>query len=194
MTTFITPTDWKSATWWQNRSVEERLFHARFPKRYGDTDSGLNPEVQRWAAGYQPGDSLLLYGASGVGKTTTAVTALTTLINAGKVSGRFVSADTYIEMLKDQFGGSDNLLPEMYSTPYLVKYIQGVFDVVIVDGLGQERETEFAIHEIGSLLRRRFDDMRSTVITTTLSPMNLIRRYGERVSGVVNAMTVVRVA
>jgi DNA replication protein DnaC len=129
-----------------------------------------------------------------VGKTTTAVTALTTLINKQQVSGRFVSADTYIEMLKDQFGGSDNLLPEMYSTPYLVKYIQGVFDVVIVDGLGQERETEFAIHEIGSLLRRRFDDMRSTVITTTLSPMNLIRRYGERVSGVVNAMTVVRVA
>lgn len=195
MTNFITPTDWKSATWWQNRSVEERLFHAKFPKRYGEVPfPQLNPEVWRWVSEYQPGDSLLLHGASGTGKTTTVVNALTSLINKQQVSGRFVSADTYIEMLKDQFGGSDNLLPEMYSTPYLVKYIQGVFDVVILDGLGQERETEFAIHEIGSLVRRRFDDMRSTIITTTLTPMNLIRRYGERVSGVVNAMTTVRVA
>ena len=194
MPTFQTPTDWKSTAWWQNRSVEERLYHARFPKRYADANVPLTGDLRKMVMQYQPGDSLLLYGSSGTGKTASAATVLASLIKNFGLSGRFVSSDTYIEMLKDQFGGSDNLLPEMYSTPYLVKYLQGVFDVVLLDGLGQERETEFSVHEIGSLLRRRHDDMRSTIITTTLTPMTLIRRYGDRVSGVINAMTAVRLA
>jgi hypothetical protein len=95
-------------------------------------------------------------------------------------------------MLKDQFGDSDNLLPSMYSSPYLVKYLQGVFDVVVLDGAGQERETEFASHELGSLLRRRHDDMRTTIITSSLSVLDFTKRYGDRVKSIVNDMSVIR--
>jgi DNA replication protein DnaC len=73
----------------------------------------------------------------------------------------------------------------MYSSPYLVKYIQGVFDILLLDGVGQERETDFSIHEIGSLIRRRYEDMRTTIITTTLGTTDFTRRYGERVKSAV---------
>jgi DNA replication protein DnaC len=81
----------------------------------------------------------------------------------------------------------------MYSMPYLLRYIQGVFDVVMLDGVGQERETEFSCHEIGSLIRRRYEDSRSMIITTSLSPMDFTRRYGDRVKVAITEMTQIRI-
>lgn len=192
---FQTPTDWKSAAWWRNRPVEERLFHAKIPKRFSQipTESVQVPaQVVKWLQTFEPGSSLFIHGKSGVGKTVLAQLVLQELI-ADTASGRFVTADRYIEMLKDQFD-NDNLLPEMYSSPYLIKYIQGTFDVVLLDGVGQERETEFATHEIGSLIRRRHEDMRTTIVTTTLGVTDFTRRYGERVTSAVVEMEKVKVA
>jgi DNA replication protein DnaC len=189
--TFPTPTDWKSAVWWRNRSVEERLFHAKIPPRFkGDIE--LPDEICSWLVDYEPGSNLFIYGKSGAGKTAMAQSVLSQLIRGG-ASGRFTSSDRYIEMLKDQFD-SENVLPEMYSSPYLVKYIKGVFDVVLVDGVGQERETEFSTHEIGSLIRRRYDDVNTVIVTTTLSPIDFVRRYGDRVKSAVMDMTQVKVS
>lgn len=192
MTTFQAPLEWKSANWWRNRSFDERLFHAKIPKRLKSiTPEGLPPAVEKWLDFYEPGSSLYIHGKTGTGKSVLAKHLLELLLKKNAMSGRFVSSDGYIEMLKDQFD-NDNTLPDMYSMPYLVKYIQGVFDVVVVDGAGQERETEFANHEIGSLLRRRYEDMRSVIITTELGTIDFIRRYGDRVKSAINDMHVVR--
>lgn len=188
---FQTPTDWKSAAWWRNRPVEERLFHAKIPARF-KTVVELTDEICEWVTNYEPGNNLFIYGKSGSGKTVMAQAVLRQLISAGS-SGRFISADRYIEMLKDQFD-NENSLPEMYSSPYLVKYIQGVFDAVLLDGVGQERETEFSIHEIGSLIRRRYDDMKTVIVTTTLSSMDFNRRYGDRVKSAVMDMAQIKVS
>lgn len=192
---FQTPTDWKSAAWWRNRPAEERLFHAKIPKRFSQipTESISVPsQVVKWLQTFEPGSSLFIHGKSGVGKTVLAQLVLQELVT-DTASGRFVTADRYIEMLKDQFD-NDNLLPEMYSSPYLIKYIQGTFDVVLLDGVGQERETDFATHEIGSLIRRRHEDMRTTIVTTTLGVTDFTRRYGERVTSAVVEMEKVKVA
>ena len=191
MTTFQVPTDWKSAKWWSNRSVEERLFHAKFPKRFANIEATLDDELSDWCECFAAGDSLFITGPSGVGKTVAACLLLREIITGDDLSGRFVAADIYIEMLKDQFD-NDNLLPEMYSSPYLIKYIQGVFDVVVLDGVGQERSTEFSTHELGSLIRRRHNDMRSMIITTSLSVTDFTRRYGDRVKSAVADMVVYR--
>ena len=182
---FQTPTDWKSAAWWRNRSPEERVFHAKVPPRfYNVEDIVVTSNISKWIANYKPGDSLIIHGKSGTGKTTIAQAILRELILSHQLSGRFVTSDRYIEMLKDQFD-NENVLPSMYSSPYLIKYIQGVFDIVLLDGVGQERETDFSIHEIGSLIRRRYEDMRTTIITTTLGTTDFTRRYGERVKSAV---------
>lgn len=190
--TFQIPTEWKSAAWWRNRSVDERLFHAKIPQRFRSIEADIPPMAAHWANNYEEGQSLFIHGKPGTGKTVIAQAVLKLLIAKGN-SGRFVSSDQYIEMLKDQFD-NDNVLPEMYSSPHLVKYIQGVFDIVLLDGVGQERETEFSVHEIGSLIRRRYENMRSVIVTTTLGVTDFNRRYGDRVKSAVLDMVEVRVS
>lgn len=189
---FQTPTDWKSAAWWKNRSGDERLFHAKIPARFKDVEVELPTLAAGWLNTYEPGQSLFIHGKPGTGKTVIAQAALRHLITNGE-SGRFVSAEQYIEMLKDQFD-NENLLPEMYSSPYLIKYIQGVFDVVLLDGVGQERETDFATHEIGSLIRRRYENVKSVIITTTLGVTDFNRRYGDRIKSAVLDMAEIKVS
>lgn len=198
---YTIPTDWKSVNWWRNRSVGERLFHTKIPNRWLSMelhdlaiDSESLQEVIKWVKNYQPGSNLFLYGRTGTGKSVTGQAVMKELVTHHPLSGRFVSSERYIEMLKDTFESDSGLLPEMYSMPYLLKYIQGVFDIVVLDGVGQERETDFSIHEIGSLIRRRYEDSRSTIITTSLAPMDFIRRYGERVKVAVMDMDKVKVA
>lgn len=197
---FAIPTDWKSANWWRNRSLEERLFHTKIPNRWlsmslGELQIDSDPllQVMNWARDYQPGNNLFLYGKTGSGKSVTGQAVMKELLSTHPLSGRFVSSERYIEMLKDTFESDSGLLPEMYSMPYLLKYIQGVFDIVVLDGAGQERETEYAVHEIGSLIRRRYEDSRSTIITTSLAPMDFIRRYGERVKVAIMDMEKIKV-
>ena len=198
---YTIPTDWKSANWWRNRPNNERLFHTKIPNRWLDIhladleiDSGSLQEIIKWADGFKPGSNLFLYGRTGTGKTVTGQAVLRDLVIGHNLSGRFVSSERYIEMLKDTFESDSGLLPEMYSMPYLLKYIQGVFDVVMLDGVGQERETEYSTHEVGSLIRRRYEDSRTTIITTSLAPMDFIRRYGERVKVAVMDMEKIKVA
>lgn len=190
--TYQIPTEWKSAAWWRNRSADERLFHAKIPQRFRSLEADIPSVAAHWVNTYEEGQSLFVHGKPGTGKTVIAQAVMKLLITNGH-SGRFVSSDQYIEMLKDQFD-NDNVLPEMYSSPHLVKYIQGVFDVVLLDGVGQERETEFSVHEIGSLIRRRYENMRSVIITTTLGVTDFNRRYGDRVKSAVLDMVEVRVA
>jgi DNA replication protein DnaC len=189
---FPVPTDWKSERWWNNRSTEERLFHLRIPKKWSSQQIELPRTVANWVKTYEYGKSLYLHGPSGSGKTAIAQCAIKQLVSTHHLSGRFVSSETYIEMLKDSFEG-DGSLPEMYSSPHLLKYIRGVYSVLLLDGVGNERETDFSVHEIGSLIRKRDEDMRSTIITTTIGVTDFIRRYGERVSGCINEMSIIKI-
>jgi DNA replication protein DnaC len=171
--------EWHSAVWWRNRSAEERVGNLHIPRRLLraiDADARTK-NVHEW----EPGQNLLIVGPRQIGKSTNAARILHSTVASDKVSGRWVDADEYVEMLKDSFS-NDGLLPEMYSSPHLIKYIKGVFDIVVIDGLGDERQTDFAVHELGTLIRQRHDRDLSTIITSSLSPKNIASKYGNRVS------------
>jgi DNA replication protein DnaC len=173
---YSTPIEWKSEAWWRNRSKDERLFHMHIPKRIRDNMDGWhhcphNKELP----------NLFIQGPSGCGKSLIAASTLKHLVSDHGCSGRWVEADDYIEMLKDSFD-SNGVLPEMYSSPHLIKYIKGVFDVVVIDGLGEERLTEFASHELGSIIRKRYDKQKATIITSRLSIQDIKNRYGSRLA------------
>lgn len=200
MATYDIPSEWKAQGWWRNRSTEERLFHLHVPRRwrdvqFGDLELPTNTIDQAldWIKGYQPGDSLYIYGRSGGGKTIMAQAMLKRLVGEDKLSGRFISSERYIDMLHDSFD-NDNELPEMYSSRHLLKYIQGVFDIIVLDGVGQERDTEFTRHEVGSLIRRRYEDERSIIVTTSLSQMDFVRRYGDRVKSSISDIPTIKVS
>lgn len=198
MTISAPPTEWKSARWWQNRCLEERLEWANFPPRWRTAKyepSLISDKAFANISKFVNGESngLFIHGPSGSGKTPVAVSILRDMLTTQKISGRFVTGERYVEMVKDQFD-NDNELPEMYSMPHIVKYLKGVFDIVVLDAVGQERSTEFSQHEIGSLIRRRNEDLRKTIITTHLSPTEFLRRYGDRVATVLEDMTITTVA
>jgi DNA replication protein DnaC len=194
---FDTPTDWKSTNWWRNRSLDERLFHAKIPSRYADHPAGSPfPSTVDLLRTYERGKDYLFCGPSGSGKTTIAISLMYGILTMpdAKYSARFVDADDYVEMIKDSFSTADGKLSYEYSSPYLLKYIKGVWDVLILDGLGNERQTEFARHEIGSLLRHRYDHKLTTIITSTMGLTDIIAKYGDRVSSPVIAMKQVNCA
>ncbi len=179
------PIDWQSAAWWRNLPMLDRMGFTKIPKRIAEQAASRNTQLthslESFVVNWQPGDSIYIQGPSGSGKSTQAAMALIRLVESQKASGRWVDPDRYIDMLKDSFD-NDGLLPSEYGSPYTVKNIKAVFDVLVIDGLGEERLTEFAAHEIGSLIRTRFDNMRTTIITSRLSMDDIKRRYSERLA------------
>lgn len=179
------PIEWKSAAWWRNQQMLDRMGFTKIPKRIaeqaGARNTEMTPAIESFVKDWEPGACLYIQGPSGSGKSTQAAMALIRLIEHNQASGRWVDPDRYIDMLKDSFDNG-GLLPSEYGSPYTVKNIKAVFDIVVLDGLGEERLTEFAAHEIGSLIRTRFDNLRTTIITSRLSIEDIKRRYSERLS------------
>lgn len=174
------PLEWRSEIWWRNRPVEERLGWLHLPPRIEHSMATLSHPID-WATKWQHGDNLFIYGKTNTGKSVLAAQMLKSLVEYLPVSGRWIEADTYIQMLKDSFD-SDGHLGEEYSSPYTIKNVKGVFDILVIDGLGDERLTEFAAHEMGSLIRGRYDRLKSTIITSRLSIGDIANRYGERLA------------
>lgn len=176
------PLEWKSPQWWRNQPVENRLEFIRAPKRLREFTTSAIPD---WpidmVEDFEVGKSYLLTGRAGGGKSIQAYMAACELVRTYQVSARFISAEQYIEMLKDSFD-NDGLLPIEYSSPYTIKNIKGVFDIVVLDGLGDERLTDFAAHEMGTLIRTRYDKMLTTIVTTRLTMPEVRARYGERLA------------
>lgn len=175
------PIDWRSPAWWRNLPEDDRLGFMKIPKRIKQQALDASLSDSGFLSGWEPGVNLYIQGPSGSGKSTKAAWLLHELVSNHQVSGRWVDPDRYIDMLKDSFD-NDGLLPVEYGSPYTVKNIKAVFDVVVLDGLGEERLTDFAAHEIGSLIRNRFDNMRTTIITSRLSIEDIKRRYSERLA------------
>jgi DNA replication protein DnaC len=90
-------------------------------------------------------------------------------------SARWVAAEHYISMYKDEWDDSDNqgrLWREL-------KYILKGYDVVVIDGLGEEPNTDFERKVLASLVRTRVEHELTTIITTPLNSVELAD-YGSR--------------
>lgn len=179
---YETPTDWKSEVWWRNRPLQERLWHIHPPKYL--LSCGLEPVSAPTAP-----DNYYVHGDHSFVKSKLAKQLIHNLVSFD-MSGRWIEADDYIEMLKDSFDDGGGL-PIEYSTPYLIKYIKGVFDVIVLDGLGEERLTEFAQHEIGTLVKKRFERGKLTIITSALHMDEAKHRY-KRLAPILSEFTLIQ--
>ena len=192
-------TEWRSNKYWRNRPVDERVKNLRIPARYvGKTLKGFDVEVgdkeafnainvwfTRLEENLSEGMGLYIYGSTGVGKTHLAQALLTRIVQNHELSGIFITADRYIDMVYDEMR-NDGELPEPYSDPNLLKYMRRIFDVMVLDGLGSERATtEFARNAISALIDNRYEEKLITVITSNLPPNELARTYGKRINSIV---------
>jgi DNA replication protein DnaC len=131
---------------------------------------------------------LLLWGPYGTGKTGLAVAALGervrvhTEATGASPGARFITVPDMLARLRHSYarearerdgsgaGPSEReLLDDLSGAPLLV-----------LDDLGAERATDWAVEQLFGVLNRRHDWHRQTVLTSNLSPRQLAQHAGER--------------
>lgn len=104
------------------------------------------------------GWSFVLYGKVGAGKTYQAVA----ILGHQKGSGLFVDCAVAVELMKQEFDGHEG-----------PRLIQRMIDctTLVLDDFGAERlDSEFARDAFATVIRARYNEMRTTIITTNLDP------------------------
>jgi DNA replication protein DnaC len=164
--------------------AQERVFRdAEIPERFRSYDldtfpieNGTGPLVARlraWSAAPAP-ESLLLYGAPGVGKTGLALGAARARAQEGTSFLFLTAADllarfraTYDQQGEDDGPSEATVFGAAASVPLLV-----------LDELGGQRTGEWATQTLSHLINRRHGALLPTIFTTGLMPADWERRFG----------------
>ncbi len=118
--------------------------------------------------------NLFLYGKSGLGKTFLCNCIAKDLLDEGK-SVLYLSASQLFKMLeKDNFGDSKDDFGEVLNLIFDA-------DLLIIDDLGTEFQTVFTASEFFNIINLRFIKKKPVVISTNLSPEDIIDKYSDRV-------------
>lgn len=155
--------------WERNRRecMEAAIRRAGIPSRFTAYDS------------YGRGNGVYLYGAQGRGKTERACGALRGYIDSGIVeidhnrfwatkTARFVAVPDWLLIMKrtyDTRGSSEADVMDAY----------GNVGMLCLDDLGKGQMTPWAIERIYTLLNRRYNECRPTVITSQYDGDGLVR-------------------
>jgi DNA replication protein DnaC len=131
----------------------------RFCQDYAANFSGRSP-------------SLLMQGATGLGKTHLSLAIAQSVIDKGFGVIYGSTPNIVSQLEKERFGGRDS---ETESERYLQEC-----DLLILDDLGTEFSTSFSSAAIYNLLNSRIMCSRPTIISTNLSMKELERCYSER--------------
>ena len=143
------------------------LIH-EFTNQYANT---FNPKA----------DSLLMFGRTGLGKTHLSLAIANTVLE----KGYSVIYDSVINILR-------NIEREHFSREHSSEMIDLIMDtdLLILDDLGTEYETQFYNATIYNIVNTRLNSSKPTIISTNLDFAGINSKYGERVvSRIVAAYT-----
>ena len=126
-------------------------------------------------------DSLLMFGRTGLGKTHLSLAIANTVLE----KGYSVIYDSVINILR-------NIEREHFSREHSSEMIDLIMDtdLLILDDLGTEYETQFYNATIYNIVNTRLNSSKPTIISTNLDFAGINSKYGERVvSRIVAAYT-----
>lgn len=154
--------EWKAAQEARNRA--SRIERSGVPKLFRAADlTACDDLVQAYASG-DMGNGLLLQGAFGSGKTYAACAVLLSKVDSMTV--RFVLMDDLLRECKATFNG--------YETEEEVVGRYANAGVLCIDDLGKERLTEWSLPILFSIINRRYERGKPTVITTNYRGADLL--------------------
>jgi DNA replication protein DnaC len=144
--------------------IPKRMLGASL-ERHPDLDPSLVRHVRRFVGDIEEnlaaGRGLWFHGTVGTGKTTLALLVAKAARDAGR-SVAIYSVPLLFAELRDTFGeDSDD------SHLALFRRLSEV-DLLVLDDLGAERQTEWVLEQLFSLVNERWQDQRSIVVTSNV--------------------------
>tara|TARA_R110002110_G_scaffold18749_1_gene78464 strand:- start:2144 stop:2980 length:837 start_codon:yes stop_codon:yes gene_type:complete len=128
------------------------------------------------------GDSIVMYGKVGRGKTHTAIGLLREWIRADGITkgkfkpAKFIYFPQFLDDMRQSFGDDSNQKQAQQYETDLASY-----ELLVVDDLGAESTTQWVIERVNVLLDRRLRNNKQTIVTTNLMNLgDVSKRYGER--------------
>lgn len=121
-------------------------------------------------------DNLLLYGSTGLGKTFLS----TSIAKHISENGFSVAYDTAIQVFGSYESVKFNSADAHEAADRIRKYENA--DLLIIDDLGTEMQTNFSISAFYNLLSTRLMKGRPMIINTNLMPLELEKRYSAAIS------------
>jgi DNA replication protein DnaC len=178
------PVGWK-------HEVKERESRAGFPRRFMGLllnhldDSEAKQQAIEYVMSYEEhkkeGRGLLIAGGTGSGKTQLAVSTARAIINKYLEWVKFTTVYDFLEAAKNFKAREER------NNPY-DSIINA--ELVVVDDLGADRLTDFAINELIALIDYRYREMKPIILTTNLSKHDLSEYLNPRVTSRLSEMCV----
>lgn len=163
----------------EDRRTRLARWAALVPTRFVDYSLASHPnrvaanQVRQWVINDAPrGSNLLLSGLTSRGKTGLAVGALRELFAAGK-SVRFATVPDLLAALRPRDPGS--------SGPDVSLYALQASSVLLMDDLGTEKLTEWAMEQIYGIVNGRYERKLPTIVTSNLTIEAIERAVGPRI-------------
>lgn len=124
--------------------------------------------VKKWI---DTDDWLLMSGVAGTGKTGLSICAYKAMVDKG-IHSTFARTPLLLQQEKETFDPK---------SPSVVGPLSNV-EFLVLDDIGAERGTEWAVTTLRDLLITRYDRKLRTVITTNLTSEEFAKCYGERLA------------
>ncbi len=150
--------------------LDDDLKNASFENYHATTREQIEDlkNVRSQLVGYLDGQeyNIVLIGNTGVGKSHLAYSALKALSDHTKKMGIFINVVDLLAKIKEDFTLESEYIRRISEAEWLV-----------LDDLGTEKVTEWSNGILYSILNKRT----KTIITTNLSPQDILGTYGKRV-------------
>jgi len=134
------------------------------------------------------GQSVILSGNTGCGKTHLAVAMMSEFLKGKSISALFVTLPELLLEIRSSFSErsttTEKSLVERFSSKQFL----------VLDDLGAEKPSEFTVATLYLILDRRIRQERQTIITTNLMNMDAITEYaGARIASRISEMELIKV-
>jgi DNA replication protein DnaC len=165
-----------------------RALEARIPKRYRaisfehsdviDIERRCPSQVREIRhyvadieANLDAGRGLWLTGSLGTGKTALAMIVSKAAIHAGRAVAIY-SCPRLLNLIRESIDGV-GVLDFLDSL--------AAVDLLHIDDLGAEHRTEWVLEQLYTIINARYEDERSTIVTSNLGASELAEQLGERI-------------